>query len=409
MKLRWNEELKKVLLCLCIFVALSLVLLNLGLGIFRNQMRRDYTTLAAGVLENVLRLYPQVSEEGLLQLLDQPKTTGEGEALLARYGIFTEYGSRTLEGKEKRLHFFVLGMNLFLAGILALGAGGILIYLRRRQQRIRELQHYMERLSRGDYCLELEENGDDELSGLRNEIYRLTVLLKESAALEQRRRRALADSVADISHQLKTPLTSMTILMDNLLADQEMDKITRHHFLSEVSRQLTGMSWLIATMLKLSRLEAGVVELGREPVEAARLVEECAARLQTAAEWRDVSLEMRLQPGASLTADEKWTLEALCNIVKNAIEHSPGGSRVQIETAENEIYTEIRVTDSGTGISREERQKLFQRFYRGGNAAEDSVGIGLALAKEVVEQQHGHIQVDSEEGKGTVFSLKFMK
>ncbi len=408
MKLRWNEELKKVLLCLCIFVALSLVLLNLGLGIFRNQMRRDYTTLAAGVLENVLRLYPQVSEEELLQLLDQPETTGEGEALLARYGIFTEYGSRTLEGKEKRLHFFVLGMNLFLAGILALGAGGILIYLRRRQQRIRELQHYMERLSRGDYCLELEENGDDELSGLRNEIYRLTVLLKESAALEQRRRRALADSVADISHQLKTPLTSMTILMDNLLADQEMDKITRHHFLSEVSRQLTGMSWLIATMLKLSRLEAGVVELGREPVEAARLVEECASRLQTAAEWRDVSLEMRLQ-GASLTADEKWTLEALCNIVKNAIEHSPGGSRVQIETAENEIYTEIRVTDSGTGISREERQKLFQRFYRGGNAAEDSVGIGLALAKEVVEQQHGHIQVDSEEGKGTVFSLKFMK
>ncbi len=353
MKLRWNEELKKVFLCLCIFVALSLVLLNLGLGIFRNQMRRDYTTLAAGVLENVLRLYPQVSEEELLQLLDQPETTGEGEALLARYGIFTEYGSRTLEGKEKRLHFFVLGMNLFLAGILALGAGGILIYLRRRQQRIRELQHYMERLSRGDYCLELEENGDDELSGLRNEIYRLTVLLKESAALEQRRRRALADSVADISHQLKTPLTSMTILMDNLLADQEMDKITRHHFLSEVSRQLTGMSWLIATMLKLSRLEAGVVELGREPVEAARLVDECAARLQTAAEWRDVSLEMRLQPGASLTADEKWTLEALCNIVKNAIEHSPGGSRVQIETAENEIYTEIRVTDSGTGISRE--------------------------------------------------------
>ena len=109
MKLRWNEELKKVFLCLCIFVALSLVLLNLGLGIFRNQMRRDYTTLAAGVLENVLRLYPQVSEEELLQLLDQPETTGEGEALLARYGIFTEYGSRTLEGKEKRLHCFWRG------------------------------------------------------------------------------------------------------------------------------------------------------------------------------------------------------------------------------------------------------------------------------------------------------------
>lgn len=409
MKLRWNEELKKLVLGLAVFLVAAILLANLGLGVFRNQMRREYTALAAGIMENVRREYPQVAEEELFQLLKTPESTGEGEALLARYGIFSEYGSRTLDSQEKQLWHFQAGMNLFLILTLFLGILAIIAYLQRRQRRIEELQRYMEKLSRGNYRLELEENADDELSGLRNEVYRLTVKLKESAALEQRRRQALADSVANISHQLKTPMTSMTVLLDNLTENEEMDQITRHRFLSEISRQLTGMSWLIATMLKLSRLEAGVVELQRAHVEAGQLVEKCVVRLQTAAEWREVCMDVQLQPGASLVVDENWTVEALCNIVKNAIEHSPAGSSVQIAASENEIYTEIRVTDSGTGISREEREKLFQRFYRGSNAAEDSIGIGLALAKEVVEQQHGHIQVESQEGEGTVFSLKFMK
>ncbi|MDE7223685.1 MAG: HAMP domain-containing histidine kinase [Acetatifactor sp.] len=409
MKLRWNDELKKLIISLTLFLVVVITLANVGMWAFRNQMRREYTALAAGILENVQRTYPQVPVEELFELLDTPKSSREGQALLARYGIFTEYGSRTLGSQEERLWHFQAGMNLILILIFLLGILAIVFYLQKRQKRIEELRHYMEKLSRGDYRLELEENANDELSGLRNEVYRLTVQMKEAAALEQRRRQALADSVANISHQLKTPMTSMTILLDNLTENEEMDQITRHRFLSEVSRQLTGMSWLIATMLKLSRLEAGVVELQRTPVEAGKLVEACISKLQTAAEWREVCLEAQLQPEVSLTVDENWTREALCNIIKNAIEHSPAGSSVQITVSENEVYTEIRVADNGIGISREEREKLFQRFYRGSNAAEDSIGIGLALAKEVVEQQHGHIQVESQEGEGTVFFLKFMK
>lgn len=409
MKLRWNEEIKKLIVSLGLFLAAALVLGNLGIGIFRNQMRREYTALAAGILENMQQAYPQISEDELVRLLEAPEHTDRGQELLARYGIFAEYGSRTFDRQEKRLWYFQAEMNLFLILVLALGILLILLYLQKRQRRIEELQRYLEQLSRGNYRLELEENQDDELGGLRNEIYRITVQLKESAALEQHRRQALSNSVANISHQLKTPMTSMTILLDNLTENEDMDEVTRHHFLSEVRRQLAGMTWLIAVMLKLSRLEAGVVELERVPVQAQRLVEKCFDRLQSTAEWGEIRLEGELQPGASLTVDENWTVEALCNIVKNAIEHSPAGSSVQVLTAENEVYTEIRVTDSGTGISQEEREKLFQRFYRGSDAAQDSIGIGLALAKEVVEQQHGHIQVESQEGKGTVFSLKFMK
>ena len=152
-----------------------------------------------------------------------------------------------------------------------------------------------------------------------------------------------------------------------------------------------------------------MVELERVPLQARDLVESCFDRLQTTAEWREVRLEAELEPGVTLTADENWTVEALCNIVKNAVEHSAAGGNVRVTARENEVYTEIRVTDDGVGISPEEREKLFQRFYRGNSADRDSTGIGLALAKEVVEQQRGHIQVDSQEGKGTVFSLKFMK
>mgnify|MGYP001029709878 FL=1 len=409
MILRWNEEIKKLIVSLGLFLAAVLILGNMGIGLFRNQTRREYTALAAGILENIRQSYPQISEEDLIRLLETPESTAEGRQLLARYGIFEEYGSRTFGGQEKRLLYFQIGLNLFLITALALGIFRIVYYLRGRQSRIEELQCYLEQLSRGNYRLELEENRDDELSGLRNEIYRITVQLRESAALEKYRRKALSASVADISHQLKTPMTSMTILLDNLVENEDMDEITRQRFLSEIRRQLTGMSWLIATMLKLSRLEAGAVELERIPLQAHTLVEKCFDKLQTTAEWREVHLEAELQPGASLTVDENWTAEALCNIVKNAIEHSAAGGNVQVLTRENEVYTEIRVTDDGVGISREEREKLFQRFYRGKCADRDSIGIGLALAKEVVEQQHGQIQVESQEGKGTIFSLKFMK
>lgn len=409
MRLRWNEEIRKLILGMALFLAVTLVLGNLGIGSFCNQMRQEYTALAAGILDNMRQSYPEISEDELIRLLEAPKYTSEGRELLARYGIFEEYGSRTFGGQEKRLAHFQVETNLFLLLVLSLGSLRFILYLRKRQRRIEELQCYMEQLSRGNYRLELEENQDDELSGLQGEIYRITVQLRESAALEQRRRKALSDSVADISHQLKTPMTSMTILLDNLTENEDMDQTTQRRFLMEIRRQLMGMSWLIATILKLSRLEAGVVELERVPLQAQSLVEKCFDRLQTTAEWREVQLKAQLQPGASLTADANWTVEALCNIVKNAIEHSSAGGCVQVMTQENEIYTEIRVTDDGVGISQEEREKLFQRFYRGNSADRDSTGIGLALAKEVVEQQHGHIQVESQEGRGTIFSLKFMK
>lgn len=392
-----------------LFVIAVMVLGNLAFFCFRESMRRDHIRFVGAVLEEIADAYPQVPEEELIALLDAEQPSDRGISLVARYGVFEEAGSKGFGGQEKMFRSAQIVGNLFLLGVLGAAAGGALRYLWKRQQKIAELQTYMERLDRGEYRLELADNADDELSGLRNEIYRLTVFLREQAVQSQEKRKALADSVANISHQLKTPLTSMTILADNLAEAEDMSAETRQHFLSEIIRQLTGMSWLIAAMLKLSRLEAGVVELERGETRVKTLIEHCVQNLEMIAEWKRVHVRTTLPENIFLTVDFEWTAEAVGNIVKNAIEHSPEGGVVEISASENDIYTEIRISDNGVGISAEEREKLFQRFYRGSAPAADSAGIGLALSKEVIEMQNGQIAVESGEGQGTVFSIKFMK
>ena len=233
--------------------------------------------------------------------------------------------------------------------------------------------------------------------------------MREQADIAAGQKAALADSVADISHQLKTPLTSVMVLMDNLAENPDMDRNLRQRFMSEITRQFTGMSWLISTLLKLSRLDAGVVELQKAPFNMRAFVEEVLQRLEMAAEWGQVSFSLDIPESAVLDADKKWTAEALLNIVKNAVEHSPAGSLVEISGEENDVYAVLAVRDYGAGLAREELQKLFMRFYNGRGAREDSTGIGLALAKEIVEKQGGYISVDSLEGKGNLFQIKFLK
>ena len=267
----------------------------------------------------------------------------------------------------------------------------------------------MEELSRGNYGLDIQDNGDNELSGLKNEVYKLTVFFREQAQQAAANRRALADSVADISHQLKTPLTSVMVLADNLSESEGMPEETRRYFLSEITRQITGISWLVSTLLKLSRLDAGVVELKQEPLSVARLADEVCGKLEVNAEWNQVAFSVDIPDRIVIRGDFQWLTEAVLNIVKNAIEHSPAGSVVEIRAEDNDVYTLLTVHNWGQEIPDEDQRHLFERFYRGGSARSDSIGIGLALAKEIVARLGGYITVESKEEKGTFFFIKFLK
>ncbi len=406
-RILWNGEVKRLVFSFVFILAAAVLAGNLGVNAYKDSQRRESNAFFATVLGNVAVLYPDVDETRLIRQLNDSSNQETGERLMAQYGIFM--GDRSFAGLERQLTLLQTGANIF---IVFFAAGmGLLLFLNlfRRHEKVQSLTAYMEALNRDSYSLRIEDNDDDELSSLRNEIYKLTVLLKEQAGRAADQKKALADSVANISHQLKTPLTSIRVLVDNLTENADMDEGIRRRFMGEVSRQLSGMSWLVDTMLKLSRLEAGVVVLNRQKCFMEELMGTVLQKLETVAELAEVTICTELQKGVFLWIDKNWTVEALVNILKNAMEHSPAGGRIEVYGADNDVYAELRITDHGTGITEEEKQRLFERFYRGNTAGEDSTGIGLALSKEIVERQNGHISVDSELQRGTVFSIKFLK
>lgn len=409
MKLLWNKELKRLAFMLSAVGLMALLVCNLLMYRYRMDQSREYTMAVAALIDSVKEAYPGASEEGMLQILNGSVSAERGKMILEQYGVFLDSKIGAFAGQEHRMAALQWELCLLVAASVVGVSAIVFIYLRKRQERLRKICGYMEELARGNYGLDIQDNGDDELSGLKNEVYKLTVFFREQAFLAAANRKALADSVADISHQLKTPLTSVMVLVDNLSENEGMPEETRRHFLAEIIRQLNGVSWLVSTLLKLSRLDAGVVELKKEPLSVARLVNEVFERSEMNAEWNQVGLRADIPDVITVQGDFQWLTEAVLNIVKNAIEHSTSGSEVELYAEDNDVYTMLTVHNWGPEIPKEEQRHLFERFYRGGSASSESVGIGLALAKEIVVRHGGYITVESQEEKGTFFFIKFLK
>ena len=403
-----NKNLKELAISCLVLVLGSILMLNVYLNYRFSRMNEESHMAAARLLELVKDWYPELEEQEWIRLLNQESGDGlKGRELLNRYGIFQDQAlSAGLARQQRDLRWWAT-----LALFLACGgtAASLFYYLRGRQRQIDCLAEYIRSVQRGDYSLEIDTNDVDELSGLKNELYKVTVTLRESAERARSQKKALADSVSDISHQLKTPLASVMILLDNLTDSPDMEEKTRRKFLGEITSQLSRISWLAAVMLKLSRLDAGVVKFHRQRLDVGQLLEQVAKRLEILAEWKRVSLELQTKPDIFLTGDESWLAEALSNIVKNAIEHSPAGSAVLLTAEDNEVYTAISVRDFGPGMTPEEQKHIFQRFYRSPYAGEDSTGIGLSLAKEIIERQNGYLTADSKQGEGTLMRVRFLK
>ena len=403
----WNRDTGRLLGGLFVLLALGILGYNLILGAKLGELRRENNQLLAGLFENAREQYPGIRLEEWMALLEASEDELPGEAALGPYGVLSgEAASLLWEKREREL---LAGSNLALLGLGAAVIALVYASLQRRRRTLDELTAYMQRVARGEYSLKMRENREGELSLLQNELYKVTVLLKEQAELSRRQKKALSDSVSDISHQLKTPLTSVTVLLDNLSESEHMDETTRRRFLGEITRQLSGISWLVAALLKLSRLDAGVVEFERKSFPAGELLDRVTENLEILADLRQVVLERRGDQGILLTGDLYWMGEALSNLVKNAIEHSPQGERVVLSLEENPVYVSLTVTNRGKILDPEEQKHIFERFYRGKYAGEGSTGIGLSLAKEVVERQGGYLTVDSGPEKGTRFQMRFLK
>lgn len=402
-----NKAFRNSMIAMLVLILIGLVIWNSSAQITFRRMSEEYYASIAALIATAKKQYPELKEEEWIQILNETEGQEEGRQLLRQYGIFPD-DIPVMSQKKYQAGYF-MGGNL----LLVLIGGGILIvfirYQSGRDRQIRQLTEYIRQIEQGVYALNPEENAEDELSGLKNELYKIMVMLKEAAELSGRQKKALADSVSDISHQLKTPLTSVMVLLDNLSDGEHMEETTRRRFLSEITRQITNVNWLVATLLKLSRLDAGVVEFQRQEISVEDLMEEVTDNLAIMAEWKQITLQRKGTIGVTIWGDAHWLGEALTNLIKNAVEHSPSNASVLIQVEDNTVYTAISVIDFGEGITEEEQKHIFERFYRAKSAKKDSVGIGLALCKEIVERQNGYISISSEPGAGTEFKMKFLK
>lgn len=283
-----------------------------------------------------------------------------------------------------------------------------LIFTAWRYRELARLSAYLRRISEGDYSLDLRDNQEGELSVLKNDIYKVTLRLSEQSSLLKQDKIKLTDAIADISHQLKTPLASMMVMTD-LLSDPRLNEDKRAEFTHNISVQLERIQWLVSSLLKISKIDAGAVSFKKERIPVVNLINKAVEPVLIPMDIKEQTLLIEGEDTLFLQVDLNWTAEALANILKNCVEHTPQGGKISISFIENPLFTNITIADNGSGISKEDIPHIFQRFYKGKNSSEDSVGIGLNLAHSIITAQNGDIEVKSTEGEGTQFSIKFYK
>lgn len=417
-----NKQAVKSLLLTGVVLVVGVVVYMSWIGWYTNKYKNIENTYIRCIMENVISQYPDFDMEEVAIILNKSyselessTTSEEFDSILRKNGIT----DNTFYIKDMS---DIRNVNIIVSTLI-IGVMSVLfiicfyIYLRRRKNAIGQLQDYMDKISRGNYELEINDNSEDELSSLKNSLYKIMVYMKEQADSARIKKVMLAQSVSDISHQLKTPLTSTQILLDNLNDNPDMEYATRKKFIYEALNQVNGMSWMIVTMLKLSRIDAGVVEFNNENISINKIIEEAVGNLEVIAEIKNVNIEKYIdnhnenklnKSDIYINGDYNWNREALQNIIKNAIEHSNDKGTVKINITDNDVYTAVYITNRGDKLSDQRQKQIFERYYSEAKYEDNSMGIGLPLAKAVIEKQGGYISVKSDDEE-TVFIVKYIK
>lgn len=297
-------------------------------------------------------------------------------------------------------------VGVYVCGMLLISVGVYLFFSLKRYKDLAQLADQLDEILHGNRRQLLREEREGELSILKNEISKMVIRLQEQAENLQKEKVFLADSIADISHQIRTPLTSITLVV-SLLSETNITEERRCQLLRELKQLLKRIDWLINTLLKISKLDAGTIPLKKEEIEMTRLLQKAKEPLEISMELRGIQWNAVVEEKMVFQGDFAWTLEAVENILKNCMEHTPEGGKIVVHALENKIYTELTIEDDGEGVDKEDLPHIFERFYKGKNAGKDSIGIGLALAKTIMLSQSGTICAERRREGGTRFILRF--
>lgn len=402
-----NKNIKLIIIPLTILMIFTCIVISMQTYSQYKKISVITNEKISEIIEYIIKENPTIDTKNIIQILNSNEYK-DGEEELKKYGInIEEVNSIIAVQKQMKTNIILNIILIVLFSVLYMAI--IFIYLKQRDKKINQITQYINEIKNRKYDLNINENSEDELSNLKNELYKITIMLKEESEISRHDKEKIKMSVEDISHQLKTPLTSIMIMLDNLKDNPNMDEDTKQKFIFEISKQVDWINWLVISILKLSRLEANVVKFSNNKINVKKFIDEIIGNLEIPIEIKNQKISIEGDEDASFIGDYKWQQEAITNIIKNAIEHNKENGKITIKYEENVLFTKITIIDEGQGIAKEDLKHIFERFYKAQNSSDNSVGIGLSLAKNIIEKNNGMINCKSEIGNGTEFIVKYMK
>lgn len=366
-----------------------------------NTYKVNFNNKLNVIIEKVIEKNPNITKEEILEIIEHNDIK---EDILKEYGIYTDIDSYILVNDTSYKKFLIIDLTLFLILFLVL----FLVVFKDKivyKKNIRKLTKYFNSINLGNYDIDINDNKENELSILKNEIYKTTIMLKEQASNSQKDKYALKESLEDISHQLKTPLTAITIMLDNVTSDN-IDNKVKMRFLSDIKKEVSNINFLVQNLLKLSRFDVNAITYNISLNKLEDIICESLNNLSSLSDLKNVKIKHIKNESVMLKCDYKWEVEAITNIIKNCIEHTENGI-VKISYNDCKTYIKLVIEDNGVGINKEDIAHIFERFYKGANSSKDSVGIGLSLSLSIIEKDNGKIDVESK--NGTTFTIRYYK
>ena len=398
-------ELKKsIIISLVITIIFSIFMAIINIYEYK-EYTKNFNKNIASIIDVIQSKYPEISTDEIIGILNSEKIPQNNS--LKKYGIDLEKNTVILENNKINNKFIKIEIILLITTSVSLLIVFIL-YERKQDKEIDKITKYLEAINDKNYTLKIDENSEEELSILKNELYKVTVMLRENASNTLKDKINLKRALEDISHQLKTPLTSILIILDNLIDNPEMDYQTRVEFLHDLKRETTRIQSLIQSILKLSKFDSNTVQFIKQDIYLKQIIDEAIKNTGSLADLKNIKINVEGNKKIKLNWDLLWQIEAITNILKNCIEHSKENTQIDIKYNNNSVYSYITITDYGEGISKEDLPHIFERFYRGKNSSNESIGIGLSLSKTIIESNNGIVSVESNSDK-TTFIIKYFK
>ncbi len=397
-KINLHKYLSKTLILVLILSSIFVVLNIYEYNTYKKNFNKKLDTIV-----NLITTKYNVDSNDIIEILNSKDS--DNKDILKRYGIDIE--KTDILNENKKINYIFISLNiLFLLISFSLLLSIFIKYNRKKEQDIKEITNTLNNINKGNYELELDSLSEDELSILKMELYKTTIKLKEMALNSKEDKVNLKKSLEDISHQLKTPLTSILIILDNLIDDPDMEKEIREDFIRDIKLEASNINFLVQAILKLSRFDVNAIHFFKQETTIKELLDKSIRNVSTLCDLRNIKIEVKGNIDSKIKCDLMWQVEAITNILKNSIEHSYDNNKIEIKVDENKIYKSITIKDFGEGISNKDLKHIFERFYKGENSKNDSTGIGLSLAKTIINEDNGEIKVESRKD-GTSFVIKY--